>query len=640
MKNKKKFAGMMMVGLLSMTLAACQSNKKEANATTDKTTKVTVLGTSDIHGRYMPWDYSVDEENLKGSLSQIATAVKEVREHEQNVILIDEGDFIQGNSAELFQDMDDHPGIQAMNEIGYNVFVLGNHEFDYGIKKLDALTKQMNFPTLAGNLYKTGSGKSYYPSTTIIEKEGIKLGIIGITTPMVYEFKEDTDIFDGYEFKDTLEVTRQAIDDLSGKVDSLIGVYHMGVQNENEHPNTGLADIAKEFPEFDVIFGGHMHALENTEINGVLIVEPDKYATHLSRVDLEFDQSGSKTKLAKKEAENIEIASYSSDSSVEKILKKGHDLARDDANIVIGQLTDMDFSPENKTPQIPIHQIQETPMTNFFSEMMLHYSNGADVVAHQIDNDYAQIKQGDIKKKDIASTYQYAGGEVTLFEMTGKDLKDYMEWSAGYFNQAKPGDVTISFNPERRDSKYSTHDIFGGIKYTFNLTEEAGNRVKDLTWLDGSPVKMDEKIKVGMNAYRLKYLISEEGPLAGREFKQLYSTVDETAYGETDGTIRSLAARYIKEEKDGSYAGHLVNHWQLTGVETTPDYIETLIAQDIIDLGTTESGKGNIQSVNITAIPSNEEKKVLAEKAGIDYSDVKDPKTFEELYQHIYKQIK
>ena len=108
----------------------------------------------------------------------------------------------------------------------------------------------------------------------------------------------------------------------------------------------------------------------------------------------------------------------------------------------------MDFSPENKTPQIPIHQIQETPMTNFFSEMMLHYSNGADVVAHQIDNDYAQIKQGDIKKKDIASTYQYAGGEVTLFEMTGKDLKDYMEWSAGYFNQAKPGDVTISFNLE------------------------------------------------------------------------------------------------------------------------------------------------------------------------------------------------
>lgn len=311
-----------MVGLLSVTLVACQSNKKEANTTTDKTTKVTVLGTSDIHGRYMPWDYSVDEENLKGSLSQIATAVKEVREHEQNVILIDEGDFIQGNSAELFQDMDDHPGIQAMNEIGYDVFVLGNHEFDYGIKKLDALTKQMNFPTLAGNLYKTGAGKSYYPSTTIIEKEGIKLGIIGITTPMVYEFKEDTDIFDGYEFKDTLEVTRQAIDDLSGKVDSLIGVYHMGVQNENEHPNTGLADIAKEFPEFDVIFGGHMHALENTEINGVLIVEPDKYATHLSRVDLEFDQSGSKTKLAKKEAENIEIASYSSDSSVEKFLKR------------------------------------------------------------------------------------------------------------------------------------------------------------------------------------------------------------------------------------------------------------------------------------------------------------------------------
>lgn len=635
MKNSKKIVSIIMVGLLSVTLAACQNNKKEAKTTADKTTKITLLGTSDIHGRYMPWDYSVDEENPKGSLSQIATAIKEVKSKEKNVVLIDEGDFIQGNSAELFQDMKDHPGIQAMNKIGYDAFVLGNHEFDYGIDKLDKLTDQMDFPTLAGNLYKTGSGKSYYPSTTIIEKGGIKLGIIGLTTPMVYEFKEDTKIFDGYEFKDTLEVTRQAIDELKGKVDGLIGVYHMGVENENDHPNTGLTDIANEFPEFDVIFGGHMHALENTEVNGVLIVEPEKYATHVSRVDLEFDQSGKETKLAKKHADNIEVAQYESDSDIEKILKKGHDLARKDANIVIGQLTDMDFVPENKTPQIPIHQIQETPMTNFFSEVMLHYSNGADVVAHQIDNDFAQIKQGDIKKKDIASTYQYAGGEVTLFQMTGQDLKDYMEWSAGYFNQAKPGDVTVSFNPERRNSKYSTHDIFGGVKYTFDLTEKEGNRVKDLTWLDGKPVSMEEPVKVGMNAYRLKYLISDDGPLVGREFKQLYSTADETAYGETEGTIRNLAARYIKEEKGGTYAGHLVNHWQLAGVEKTPDYVSDLIAKEIIDLGTTELGKGNIQSVNLTAKPTEKEKKAVAKKADVPYSDVQDAKTFEELYQQV-----
>ena len=108
---------------------------------------------------------------------------------------------------------------------------------------------------------------------------------------------------------------------------------------------------------------------------------------------------------------------------------------------------------------------------------MLHYSK-ADVVAHQIDNDKASLDVGPIKKKDIAYNYQFAGGEVSVYEVTGKDLKDYMEWAVGYFNSTRDGDVTISFDKTRRSSKYSTNDYFGNVKYDIDLTEQPGNRIK------------------------------------------------------------------------------------------------------------------------------------------------------------------
>lgn len=90
-------------------------------------------------------------------------------------------------------------------------------------------------------------------------------------------------------------------------------------------------------------------------------------------------------------------------------------------------------------------QIQETPLSDFFHEVMLYYSK-ADVVAHQIDNDKAKLDVGPIKKKDIAYNYQYTFGEITVYKVTGKDLKDYMEWAVGYFNSTRPGDVTSSIS--------------------------------------------------------------------------------------------------------------------------------------------------------------------------------------------------
>lgn len=146
---------------------------------------------------------------------------------------------------------------------------------------------------------------------------------------------------------------------------------------------------------------------------------------------------------------------------MESLYEPYHKRLREMANREIAQLSGVNLVPENEIRGIPQVHVQDTGISALFQEASFFYAPKANVIALQIDNDNAKLDVGSIKAKDIAYNYQYAGGEITVYQMTGKELKQYMEWSAGYFNSVKPGDVTYSFNPERRASKYSTNDFCG-----------------------------------------------------------------------------------------------------------------------------------------------------------------------------------
>ncbi|OLS39226.1 bifunctional metallophosphatase/5'-nucleotidase [Bacillus sp. MRMR6] len=550
-------------------------------------TKITILGTSDIHGRFVPWDYDLDGANTSGSLTQLYTIVKQVRAENPNTILVDIGDMIQGNSAELFNAYPMSSAATAMNAMGYELWTMGNHEFDFGLDVLKKITDQFTGSLLAGNVYKE-NGDRYFPAHNIIEKAGIKIGFIGMTTPMTAVFKKGSDKIAGIEFKDPVTETQKAIDEIEGQVDVMVGIMHMGVDNENGVANTSVTDIANANPELTAIFAGHMHKLvKSQEINGVLVTEPDKYGTHISRIDLTFTKQDGEFVLKDRSTTAIPVKSsdgtiVNSDEGLLELLQPYHEIARADANTVIAELKGINMVPKNEIKGIPSVQTQETPLAAFFNEVMLHYGK-TDVVAHQIDNDNAKLDVGAIKKKDISYNYQYAGGEVSVYNITGKDLKDYMEWSAGYFNQSRPGDVTISFDKTRRASKYSTNDFFGGITYEIDLTEPYGSRIKNIRKLDGTPIKPEDALTIGMNAYRMDFLVSNQGPMAGRTFEKVWSTQDEDSFGDTEGTIRRLAVRYLQEVKNGVYTAVQPNNWKIVGVDMTSDVhkdVTYLINQD------------------------------------------------------------
>lgn len=632
------------VMLLSLgLLGSCASKKDvkpaELEVANSAETVVTILGTSDIHGRYMAWDYATDLENKSGSFAQISNIIKEVRAENEHTLLVDAGDLIQDNSAELFKEDESHPATDVLKALKYDVWTMGNHEFDYGFKVLDKITDQFDGAVLAGNVT-LEDGTPYFDAYKVIEQAGVKIGFIGMTTPMVYEFKKDTDIFVGKKLTDPVAEMINVVKELKKDVDVLVGVVHMGIDNENDVHNTGVADMAAAVPELDVIFAGHMHTLVEEEfINDVLIVEPDKYGRYVSRVDLTLEKAQTGYKVKNKAGSAIEVATYPEDPEIVALIKPAHDKAREVANTVIGQLTGMDLVPENEVKGISIAQTEETPLVNFFGEVMLHYGKDADLVAYQIDTDTPSLDIGEIKKKDIAKNYQFTDGEVTVYEITGKDLKDYMEWAADYYQQSQPGDVTISFNEARRKSKYNTNDRFYNVKYEIDLSKPTGERITNLRRIDEQPITAADPLKIGMNQYRMNFLISEDGPLAGREFKQTYSTFAESAFGEVEGRIRELSARYLKEEKNGQYEGVLLNNWKVIGIDrdapARKDTIE-LINADILPLPSTEDGQvTNIAAINILAPATAAEIEHLSNKAKINQEELKEVKTTGELYQKV-----
>ena len=530
---------------------------------------IKLLGTSDIHGRVVPWSYGADVEDKSGSYAQIATYVKDVRKNNKNVVLVDVGDAIQDNQVDVFAKdkkyYKDHPIPKVLNEMKYDVFVLGNHEFNFGMKALDEILKDIKAKKLTANFYYKKNDKRYIDATTIIEKDGVKLGIIGLSTPMSAKFEEDTGNLKDMKFTSPTEEARTQVEKLKAKgVDAIIAVTHMGIDNENNIPDTGMRDVINAVDGIDVVIAGHMHKdVPSETIKNTLITEPHRYGTVVSEVDLTFDINDKKeVKLVKKESKTVPVKALEADKKIVEIYKPYHEKLRELNNVVIGQ-TANEMVPQETKHGVSAAFSKDTGLSSFINDVEQHYS-GADVVTFSFDHQKARMDKGDIKKKDIIFNYRYAGGDVTVYELTGKQLKEYMEWSANYFDTIQPGDTEYRYNAERKKSKYVTYDIFGGVNYKIDLRNPKGSKIVDLTLADGKPVTDDMKLKVGMNSYRFAQLNGKGGIWEGQQIPVLWES--KVAMGREKGTIQNMMIDYITNVKKGKIDGQSHNRWEIIGL--------------------------------------------------------------------------
>ena len=294
-----------------------------------------------------------------------ATYVKEVRKSHPDLILVDIGDAIQDNQVEVFAKTEkyykDNPVTKMLNAMNYDIFILGNHEFNFGMTALDEILKDMKAKQLTANFYHK-DGKRYIEPTTIIEKDGVKLGIIGLTTPMSAKFEEDTGHLKNMKFSSPSEEAKVQIKALKEKgVDAIVVLAHMGIENENNIPDTGVADLVNNVEGIDVIIAGHMHKNVSSEtIKDTVVTEPHRYGTVVSEVDLTFDvDKDGKVKLLSKTAKTVPVKDYEADPEIVEIYKPYHEELRRLNNVTIGQSA-MVMVPQERKHGVSVSFLQDT----------------------------------------------------------------------------------------------------------------------------------------------------------------------------------------------------------------------------------------------------------------------------------------
>ena len=516
---------------------------------------IQILATSDLHGKFYPYDYAINEESKSGSLTQIATAVKKYRT--DNTIIVDVGDTIQDNYSEMFFKDKIHPMMLAMNEIGYDIWAIGNHEFNYGVESLKNIMKQSTSKVLIGNLYNP-DGTSFADSYIVIEKDGVKIGVIGMCTPNITKW--DSVNLKDYIVTDPVEETKKIVKDLRDKVDVLIATVHMGEENEYDVPNSGANDLANACPELDLIIAAHEHKLvEETYVNNVLIVENKSSGATMSKVNIVVEKDKFGCKIVDRKAESIKISEYESDKELSKKLAPYNERAKKEANIIIGELIGGNLVPENEIAEIPQAQIEPTSLIDLINEVQMYYTD-AQVSSAALFNIDANLEPGKIKKSDTSLIYKY-GNTLYKVQMTGKQLKKYIEWSANYYNTYNPKDLTISFNENVRGFNY---DMFSGVDYQIDISEKPGNRIKNLKWTKtGKEVKDDEVFVIAVNNYRVNTHLLSYGEIY-EEGEELPKVLEIDVNGKIGG-VRELIGDYIKNVKGGKITPNNPKNWEIIG---------------------------------------------------------------------------
>ena len=589
----------------AMVLAGCSTQKKAEETSTAQATEAAsatqpqeketmdlqILATSDLHGKFDPWDYALNEESKSGSMAQIATAVKELRT--ENTLLVDAGDTIQDNSADLFFDEEIHPMVLAMNEMKYDVWVTGNHEYNFGGDVLKKIISQQKAAVLTGNV-KDAEGNPLADGYTIIEKNGVKIGVIGMVTPNITRW--DSANLEGWTVTDPVEETKKIISEIKDQTDVLIAVMHMGMNNEYEVKNSGATDLANACPELDLIVASHEHQLiPGEEVNGVLVVMNKNSAATLAEVHLMLEkQEDGSWDVVDRTSESLDMSKYAPDEELMAKLAPYDERAREDAAVVIGRLEGGDLAPENEIAEIPTAQIQDTALIDLINEVQMYYTD-ADVSAAALFNMNANLKVGDIRKCDTALVYKYANTLYKL-EMTGAQLKQYMEWTASYYNTWKPKDLTISFNPDMRAYQY---DMFAGVNYEINIANEPGSRIQNLTWPDGTPVKDEDVFTIAVNNYRASSQLLTAGEVY-KEGDALPKLLEIDVRGEVGG-VRELIGLYINEVKGGVLTPSLDNNLKIVGNDwdaAKHDEAVKLLKEGKLTIPSSEDGRTpNVKSI-------------------------------------------
>ncbi|MEJ9113708.1 bifunctional 2',3'-cyclic-nucleotide 2'-phosphodiesterase/3'-nucleotidase [Bacillus paramobilis] len=559
-KSKKMLAGATLaIGVIAPQVLPTTAHADENNG--ESTVNLRILETSDIHVNLMNYDYYQTKTDNKVGLVQTATLVNKAREEAKNSVLFDDGDALQGTPlgdyvANKINDPKKpvdpsytHPLYRLMNLMKYDVISLGNHEFNYGLDYLNKVISKTEFPVINSNVYKDDkdnneeNDQNYFKPYHVFEKEvedesgqkqKVKIGVMGFVPPQVMNW-DKANLEGKVKAKDIVETAKKMVPKMKAEgADVIVALAHSGVDKSGY--NVGMENASyylTEVPGVDAVLMGHSHTEVKDVFNGVPVVMPGVFGSNLGMIDMQLKKVNGKWEVQKEQskpqlrpiADSKGNPLVKSDEKLVNEIKDDHQATIDYVNTAVGKTTapiNSYFSLVQDDPSVQlVTNAQKWYVEKLFAENGQYskykgipvLSAGAPFKAGGRNGAtyYTDIPAGTLAIKNVADLYVYPN---TLYavKVNGAQVKEWLEMSAGQFNQIDPKKTE---EQPLVNIGYPTYnfDILDGLKYEIDVTQPAKydkdgkvvnantNRIINMTY-EGKPVADNQEFIVATNNYR------------------------------------------------------------------------------------------------------------------------------------------
>jgi 2',3'-cyclic-nucleotide 2'-phosphodiesterase/3'-nucleotidase len=585
-------------------------------ATQAATVDLRILETTDLHSNMMDFDYYKDTPSEKFGLVRTATLIHAARQEVKNSLLVDNGDIIQGSplgdymAAKGLREGEIHPVYKALNTLDYSVGNLGNHEFNYGLPYLKKALAGARFPYVNANVIDVKSGKPLFTpylikSTTVVDREGktqtLKIGYIGFVPPQIMVW-DKANLQGKVRVDDITETARRYVPEMRAQgADLIIAIPHSGLSSEPYHTMAeNSVYYLSQVEGINAILFGHAHAvfpgkefadikgadIANGTLNGIPAVMPGMWGDHLGVVDLVLNNEGGRWQVSSGKAQARPIYDTAAkkslaaeDPALVKVLADDHRATREFVAKPIGKSADVMYSYLSLVQDDPTVQIVNNAQRAYVEHFIQGdpdlgrlpvLSAAAPFKAGGRKNDpasYVEVEKGALTFRNAADLYLYPNTLVVM-KVTGAQVKEWLECSAGQFNQIDPHS-TKTQSLINWDFRTYNFDVIDGVNYQIDVTQPArydaecqlihpeASRIRQLSW-QGKPVDPQATFLVATNNYR-----AYGGKFAGTGDKYIaFASPDEN---------RSVVAAYISAETKahGEVQPKADNNWRLAPITSS-----------------------------------------------------------------------
>ena len=534
------------------------ANDKALQPTEGQEVDVRILATTDLHTNLVNYDYYQDKPAENVGLAKTAVLIEEAKKENSNTLLVDNGDTIQGTPLGTYKAIvnpvkegEQHPMYAALQKLGFEAGTLGNHEFNYGLDYLKRVIDTAGMPIVNANVVDPKTGAYVYDpykiiSKTFVDKNGrkttVKIGVTGIVPPQILSW-DKANLEGKIQVNDSVEAIQKIIPEMrKAGADITLVLSHSGIGDdkyEKGEENEGY-QIAS-LPGVDAVVTGHSHAEfpsgngtgfyekyagvdgVNGKINGTPVTMAGKYGDHLGIIDLNLVYKNGKWTVAnsKGSIRKIHTKSKDADERIKEIAKTAHEgtiqYVRQQVGTTTAPITSY-FALVKDDPSVQIvnnaqiwyakKELAGTPEGNLpilSAAAPFKAGTRGDATA------YTDIPAGPIAIKNVADLYLY-DNVTAILKVTGAQLKEWLEMSAGQFNTIDPTkkEAQQLINPSYRTYNF---DVIDGVTYEYDVTQPNkydregklihpdASRVRNLKY-QGKDVALDQEFIVVTNNYR------------------------------------------------------------------------------------------------------------------------------------------